>query len=348
VVVKFDARLSSEGSCALETGRISRWAEEIGVAGVWTGENKHDAFLPLAVAAENTSQIQLGTAVAIAFSRSPMVTAQLAWDLQRRSGGRFLLGLGTQVKPHVERRFSMSWDRPVARLRDYIGALRAIWHSFQTGETLRYHGPFYQHTLLPPVFNPGSLDNPVIPIGVAGVSPGLVGLAGEVCDGLHVHPFHSVAYLRSVVLAGVEKGAASAGRAASDVELSTSVFVITGETAQERDRQRAAVRSRIAFYASTPAYRVVLDIHGWGAVGEKLHALSRSGRWDEMSDRVSEDMLHAFAVEADPNDVGAALRERYDGLIDRVALFEFMIPGERDDFWRELARTCGGRQEATS
>jgi len=347
--VKFDARLSSEGSSALATGQISRWAEEIGVDGLWAGENKHDAFLPLAVAAENTSRIELGTAVAIAFSRSPMVTAQLAWDLQRRSGGRFLLGLGTQVKPHVERRFSMPWDRPVARLRDYIGALRAIWHSFQSGEALRYDGEFYRHSLLPPVFNPGPIDTPVIPISIAGVSPGLIRLAGEVCDGLHVHPFHSPAYVRSVVVSEVEKGAASAGRAASNVELSTSVFVITGETERERQRQRAAVRSRIAFYASTPAYRVVLDIHGWGAVGDELHTLSRSGRWEDMSDRVSEEMLHAFAVEADPNDVGAALRERYDGLLDRVALFEFMLPGDRDDFWRELARTCGDHpQEATT
>jgi probable F420-dependent oxidoreductase len=346
--VKFDARLSSEGSDALATGQISRWAEEIGVAGLWTGENKHDAFLPLAVAAENTSRIQLGTAVAIAFSRSPMVTAQLAWDLQRRSGGRFLLGLGTQVKPHVERRFSMPWDRPVARLRDYISALRAIWHSFQSGEPLKYDGRFYHHTLLPPVFNPGPVDHPVIPISVAGVNPGLIRLAGEVCDGLHVHPFHSPAYLRSVVAAEVQKGAASAGRAASNVELSTSVFVITGDTAQERERQRAAVRSRIAFYASTPAYRVVLDIHGWGGVGEKLHTLSRSGRWEAMSGCVSEEMLQAFAVEADPNDAGPALRERYAGLLDRVALFEFMLPGDRDEFWRELARTCGDHPRAAT
>lgn len=343
--MKFDARLSSEGPDALETGRASRWAEQIGVAGLWTGENKHDSFLPLAVAAENTSRIQLGTAVAIAFSRSPMVTAQLAWDLQRRSGGRFLLGLGTQVKPHVERRFSMPWDRPVPRLRDYIAALRAIWHSFQSGDALKYDGRYYRHTLLPPVFNPGPIDHPVIPIFVAGVSPGLIRLSGEVCDGLHVHPFHSPAYLRSVVVDEVAHAAASAGRDASDVQLSTSVFVITGDTEAERDRQRAAVRSRIAFYASTPAYRVVLDVHGWGAIGEKLHAMSRTGGWDEMANSVTDDMLAAFAVEAEPDKVGAALRERYEGLLDRVALFEFMRPGDRADFWRELARTCGDRSQ---
>jgi probable F420-dependent oxidoreductase len=347
--VKFDARLSSEGPDALATGATSRWAEEIGVAGLWAGENKHDSFLPLAVAADNTSRIQLGTAVAIAFSRSPMVTAQLAWDLQRRSGGRFLLGLGTQVKPHVERRFSMPWDRPVARLRDYVAAVRAIWHSFQNGEPLRYEGRFYRHTLLPPVFNPGPIDSPDIPISVAGVSPGLIRLAGEVCDGLHVHPFHSPAYVRNVVLAELEEAATAAGRDPSGVELSTSVFVVTGDTERERERQRAAVRSRIAFYASTPAYRVVLDIHDWGAVGEKLHAMSRNGQWEEMSEHVSDEMMQAFAVEAEPNEVGSALRERYDGLIDRVALFEFMRPGDRDEFWRELARSCGGRsQEATA
>ena len=338
--MKFDARLSSEGPDALATGATARWAEEIGVAGLWTGENKHDAFLPLAVAADNSSRLQLGTAVAIAFSRSPMVTAQLAWDLQRRSGGRFLLGLGTQVKPHIERRFSMPWDRPVARLRDYIAALRAIWQAFQSGEALKYNGRYYRHTLLPPVFNPGPLEHPDIPISVAGVSPGLIRLAGEVCDGLHVHPFHSPAYVRSVVVPEIQDAATAAGRDASNVELSTSVFVITGDTGAERERQRAEVRSRIAFYASTPAYRVVLDIHGWGEVGEKLHAMSRGGRWEEMSDCVSEEMLAAFAVEAAPSDVGAALRARYDGLLDRVALFEFMRPGDRDDFWRELARAC--------
>ncbi|GFG52679.1 LLM class F420-dependent oxidoreductase [Mycolicibacterium agri] len=347
--MKFDARLSSEGSSALATGSISRWAEEIGVAGLWAGENKHDAFLPLAVAAEYTSRIQLGTAVAIAFSRSPMVTAQLAWDLQRRSRGRFLLGLGTQVKPHVLRRFSMPWDRPVARLRDYVCALRAIWHSFQSGEPLNYAGRFYRHNLLPPVFNPGPLDHPHIPVAIAGVSPALISLAGEMCDGLHVHPFHTPAYIRSVVLPEVGKGAASAGRAAAEVELSTSTFVITGDSGEERERQRAAVKSRIAFYASTPAYRVVLNVHGWDAISEKLHAMSRQGRWDEMSDCVTDEMVSAFAVEADPGDVGAALRERYDGLVDRVALFEFMLPGERDDFWRELARECRDQpQEAAT
>ncbi|WP_099038212.1 TIGR03617 family F420-dependent LLM class oxidoreductase [Mycobacterium neglectum] len=345
--MKFDARLSSEGADALATASTTRWAEEIGVAGLWTGENKHDAFLPLAVAADHSSRLELGTAVAIAFSRSPMVIAQLAWDLARRSDGRFLLGLGTQVKPHVERRFSMPWDRPVARLRDYIAALRAIWSAFQNGEALKYDGRYYRHTLLPPVFNPGPIDHPVIPVSVAGVSPGLVRLAGEVCDGLHVHPFHSPAYVRSVVVPEIQHGAVTGGRDASNVELSTSVFVITGDTPAERERQRDAVRSRIAFYASTPAYRLVLDIHGWGAVGEKLHTLSRGGRWDDMSACVSEEMLAAFAIEADPSDVGPALRTRYDGLLDRVALFEFMRPGERDDFWREVARTCGDHpQEA--
>lgn len=339
--MKVDARLSSEGEYALQTDEISRWAQDLGIAGLWSGENKHDAFLPLAVAAAATSQIQLGTAVAIAFSRSPMVTAQLAWDLQRRSGGRFLLGLGTQVKPHIERRFSMPWDRPVARLRDYVGAVRAIWETFQTGERLKYEGEFYQHTLMTPVFNPGPLEHPRPPISVAGVNAGLARMAGEVCDGFQVHPFHSAEYLTQVLRPAVGEGAAVAGRSVTDVEFSTSVFVITGEDAAERDRQRRDVRSRIAFYGSTPSYRGVLSAHGWDGVGDQLTALARESRWDDMSELVTDEMLDAFAVEADPGDVGGRLRERYEGLVDRVALFDFLVPGSSDLYWRELVRRAG-------
>ena len=341
--MKIDARLTVEGEHALQTDRISSWAEELGFDGLWTGENKHDAFLPLAVAAGATSRIELGTAVAIAFSRSPMVTAQMAWDLQRRSAGRFLLGLGTQVKPHIERRFSMPWSSPAARLRDYVGALRAIWRSFQSGERLRYEGEFYRHTLLTPVFDPGPIEHPHIPVWVAGVNAPLARMAGGTCDGFHIHPFHSTEYLRSVVLPAIRAGAEAAGRDHRAVASSTSVFVITGYDAAERDRRRQAVRSRIAFYASTPTYRPVLDVHGWSDVGESLTELSRAGAWAEMAGRITEEMLVAFAIEADPHDVGRRLRERYDGLVDRVALFDFLEPGQPDEFWRELVRTAGSR-----
>ena len=341
--MKLDARLTVEGEHALQTDRLSGWAEELGFDGLWTGENKHDAFLPLAVAAGATSRIELGTAVAIAFSRSPMVTAQIAWDLQRRSQGRFLLGLGTQVKPHVERRFSMPWSSPAARLRDYVGALRAIWLSFQSGKRLRYEGEFYRHTLLTPVFDPGPIQHPHIPVWVAGVNAPLARMAGATCDGFHIHPFHSTEYLRAVMLPAIRAGAEEARRDHRAVASSTSVFVITGDDAVERDRRRQAVRSRIAFYASTPTYRSVLDVHGWSGVGESLTELSRAGAWDEMAARVSDEMLDAFAIEADPQDVGKRLRERYEGVVDRVALFDFLEPGQPDDFWRELVRSAGSR-----
>lgn len=338
--MKIDARLTSEGAYALQTDEIAARAERLGIAGLWSGENKHDAFLPLAVASSATSEIQLGTAVAIAFSRSPMVTAQLAWDLQRRSGGRFLLGLGTQVKAHIERRFSMPWDRPAARLRDYVGALRASWHSFQTGERLRYEGEFYRHTLLTPVFNPGPIEHPQIPVSVAGVGAALARMAGEVADGFHVHPFHSTAYLHQVVLPAIADGARSAGRDPADVELSTSVFVITGADEAERRRRRDEVRSRIAFYASTPSYRAVLDAHGWAGVGETLTAMSKEQRWTEMAELVSDEMLDGFAIDAAPEDVGRRIRERYEGVVDRVALFEFLEPTQSDEFWQTIVRTA--------
>jgi probable F420-dependent oxidoreductase len=345
--VKIDARLTVEGEHALQTDRISAWAEDLGFDGLWTGENKHDAFLPLAVAAGATSRIEVGTAVAIAFPRSPMVTAQLAWDLQRRSAGRFLLGLGTQVKPHIERRFSMPWSSPAARLRDYVGALRAIWQSFQSGDRLRYEGEFYRHTLLTPVFDPGPIEHPHVPVWVAGVNAPLARMAGGACDGFHIHPFHSPEYLRAVVLPAIRAGAEDAGRRPDAVATATSVFVITGMDGAERDRRRQAVRSRIAFYASTPSYRSVLDVHGWSGVGESLTEMSRAGAWDEMAGSVTDEMLDAFAIEADPQDVGAQLRKRYDGLVDRVALFDFLEPGQPDDFWRELVRTASASQPAT-
>jgi probable F420-dependent oxidoreductase len=341
--VKIDARLTVEGAHALQTDRISSWAEDLGFDGLWTGENKHDSFLPLAAAAAVTSRVELGTAVAIAFSRSPMVTAQLAWDLQRRSAGRFLLGLGTQVKPHIERRFAMPWSSPAARLRDYVGALRAIWQSFQTGDRLRHEGEFYRHTLLTPAFNPGPIDHPDIPVWVAGVNGPLARMAGATCDGFHIHPFHSTAYLDAVVLPAIRAGAEDAGRDPRAVSTSTSVFVITGETATERDRRRQAVRERVAFYASTPTYRSVLDVHGWSGVGESLTKLSRAGAWAEMAASITDEMLDAFAIEAEPQDVGKRLRERYDGVVDRVALFDFLEPGQPDGFWRELVRTAGSR-----
>ncbi|MFL6008550.1 MAG: LLM class F420-dependent oxidoreductase [Rubrobacteraceae bacterium] len=334
--MKLDAGLGAEGGYLHNAGETARAAESLGFAGLWTSETKHDAFLPLAIAANETERIELGTSVAIAFSRSPMEMAQTAWDLQDLSGGRFILGLGTQVKAHVKRRFSMPWDRPVARLREYIGALRAIWSSFQTGEPLTFEGDFYRHTLITPFFNPGPIEQPEIPIYIAGVNTGLATLAGEFCDGFHVHPFHSPEYVRRTVKPAIAEGAHKAGREPEEVELATSVFVVTGESDEEIGEQREKVRAQLAFYASTPTYRAVLEVHGWEEAGEKLGKLARDKRWDEMPDLITDEMLGAFAVEAALDEVGGVLKDRYEGLIDRVALYEAFVPDERHDFWRKV------------
>lgn len=336
--MKLDVGLAVEGKHLPQIGRVAQAAEALGFAGLWTSETKHDPFLPLAIAAEHTRALQLGTSVAIAFARSPMVVAQTAWDLQDFSGGRLLLGLGTQVKAHIERRFSMPWDAPVARLREYIQAVRAIWDSFQTGVPLAFRGQFYQHTLITPFFNPGPITHPDIPIAIAGVNTGLARLAGELCQGFHVHPFHSPEYVRTVVQPQVAAGAAAAGRSAQQVELSTSVFVITGRSQAALAEQRERMRAQLAFYASTPTYRVVLATHGWTEIGERLQELARQQEWDAMSGLIGDEMLRAFAVEAAPDEVGAAIRERYDGLIDRVAFYLPFEPGQDEPFWQTTLR----------
>src|SRR5215210_1576343 len=230
--MKLDAGLGTEGNYLKEIDKTARAAEDLGFAGLWSNETKHDGFLPLAIAANGTREIQLGTSVAIAFSRSPMETAQTAWDLQDLSEGRFLLGLGTQVKAHITRRFSMPWDRPAARLREYILALREIWNSFQTEGPLDFEGEFYRHTLMTPFFNPGPIERPKTPIHIAGVNTGLATLAGEVCDGFHVHPFHSPEYLRRTVKPAIARGAQKEGRDPESVALAPSVFVNTGESSE--------------------------------------------------------------------------------------------------------------------
>jgi probable F420-dependent oxidoreductase len=337
--VKVDAGLGTEGDYLRGIDQTAHAAEDFGFAGLWTSETKHDAFLPLAIAANETREIELGTSVAIAFSRSPMETAQTAWDLQDLSDGRFVLGLGTQVKAHVMRRFSMPWDRPAARLREYILALRAIWESFQSEGPLNFEGDFYRHTLMTPFFNPGPIDHPEIPVYIAGVNTRLAKLAGEICDGFHVHPFHSPEYVRRTVIPAIAEGAKQANRDPEQVTLATSAFVIAAENEEKAREQRESVRAQISFYASTPTYRTVLEAHGWEGVGERLGKLAREKKWREMPALISDEMLAAFAVEAAPDELGAVLRERYTGLIDRISLYIPFVPGERDSFWRTVVES---------
>jgi probable F420-dependent oxidoreductase len=337
--VKLDASLGTEGDYLRGIDQTAPAAEDLGFAGLWTSETKHDAFLPLAIAANETREIGLGTSVAIAFSRSPMETAQTAWDLQNLSKGRFVLGLGTQVKAHITRRFSMPWDKPAARLREYILALREIWDSFQTEGPLEFEGEFYRHTLMTPFFNPGPIEHPEIPVYIAGVNTRLARIAGEICDGFHVHPFHSPEYVRRTVRPAITAGAEEVGRDPGQVTLATSAFVVSAENEEEAAEQRESVRAQISFYASTPTYRTVLEAHGWEEVGEKLGTMAREKKWREMPALVTDEMLAAFAIEAAPDDIGSALKERYTGLIDRVTLYIPFVPGERDAFWQTVVES---------
>jgi probable F420-dependent oxidoreductase len=281
--------------------------------------------------AEHTQRLRFGTAVAIAFARSPGTLAYTAWDLAQASGGRFILGLGTQVKAHIERRFGMPWpESPVSRLREQIGALRAFWHTWQQGEALNFRSESYKLTLMSPFFNPGPIANPDIPIYIAGVNSGLARLAGEVADGFQVHPFHSPEYVRQVLRPAIQQGAEKAGRSARAVKISISAMSATTPA------ETSFVRSQIAFYASTPSYRPVMALHGWEETATQLSALAGRGAWDEMPALISDDMLAAFAATGSPAELPAVLRQRYGELADHLALYTPFQPGERDLFWKGL------------
>jgi probable F420-dependent oxidoreductase len=316
---------------------LARQVENYGFDGLWTSETAHSPFLPLTHAAAVTKRILLGTAIAVAFPRSPMVTAQIAWDLAAQSGGRFALGLGTQVKPHIEKRFSTTWSAPAPRLREYIESLRAIWANFQTNKPLRYLGEHYKFTLMTPFFNPGPISHPDIPIYIAGVNEVLCRVAGELCEGFHVHPFHTVRYLKELIIPNIEEGAAKSGRTRADCALSCAVFVVTGKDAAEMRDNAGAVRAQIAFYASTPSYKGVMEMHGWSDLADQLNNLSREGRWFEMGDLISDDMLKEFAVVAPYDELAHAVKERYEGLLDRVGYYFPFVPGEQDKevLWRK-------------
>lgn len=312
---------------------IARAAEALGFDALWCTETMHDPFLPGALIAEHTQRLHFGTAVAIAFARSPATLAYTAWDLAQASKGRFILGLGTQVKAHIERRFGMPWpDSVVGKLREQIGAMRAFWQTWQTGERLNFRGEYYKLTLMSPFFNPGPIEYPYIPIYIAGVNTGLARLAGEVADGFHVHPLHSARYLREVILPAIQEGVSRASRKREQVKVSVSAFVATSP------EERTFVRSQIAFYASTPSYRPVMALHGWQEVAERLSALAARGEWGEMPELISEEMLQTFAVVAQPAELPAALIEKYLGLADRLGLYIPFVPGERDAFWESLLK----------
>ncbi len=305
----------------------ARLAEAAGFDGAWSAETSQDPFLPLLVAAEHTQRIELGTAIAVAFARSPMTLAQTAYDLQKFSEGRFMLGLGSQIKPHITKRFSMPWSHPAARMREMILAIRAIWDTWNTGAKLDFHGDFYTHTLMTPFFNPGPNPHGDAKIFIAGVGPLMTKVAGEVCDGFLVHPFTTDAYLRDVTLPALEEGMAIGGRQRADFEISLTAFVVSGSDEAEMQRSADAARGQIAFYGSTPAYRGVLEHHGWGDLQTELNALSKQGEWATMATLIDDDILGTFAVVTEPDQVAAGLKDRFGGVLDRVG-FYLGIPGD--------------------
>jgi probable F420-dependent oxidoreductase len=301
--------------------------EELGYAGLLSDENRHDPFLPLALAAEHTARVRLGTSVAVAFPRNPVQVAHVAHDLQVLSGGRFALGLGPQVRAHVEKRFGAEWSRPAARMREYVLALRAVWRAWNDGERLDFRGEFHRHTLMTPNFSPPRSPYGPPRVVLAAVGPRMTQVAGEVADGVALHPFTTPRYVREHTMPALLRGVQAGGRSRTDLEISGRVFVVTGPGEAEW------VRRRIAFYASTPAYRPVLDAHGWGDLQPELNALSKDGRWDDMAARVGPEVLDAFAVTGDVAEIPHLVRRRWGGVLDRVCL----TPAPADPAaWRDL------------
>jgi probable F420-dependent oxidoreductase len=296
----------------------ARRLEALGYASAIAPEVNHDPFLPLAIVAEHTTRLGLGTSVAIAFPRAPMVVAQIAWDLQRFSKGRFALGVGSQVRKHNEERFAVKWTAPVPRMREYILTLRAIWDSWQHGTKPAFIGAHYRYTYTTPFFNAGPIEHPRIPVAISAVNPAMCRLAGELCEGVRLHNFCTRTYLEETILPNIGRGAAKAGRAAHEVELSGGGFIATGADDQAVHQQLESIRRQVAFYGSTPSYLGVLEAHGWRDLGEKLNRLSRDGKWQEMTAAVPDDVVRAFAAVGRYDEIVPRIRERFRG-VHRIA-----------------------------
>jgi probable F420-dependent oxidoreductase len=294
-------------------------AEAEGFAGVGAAETRHDPFLALALAARETSRIELLSTIAVAFARSPMTVAQTAFDLQAISNGRFLLGLGSQVKPHIERRFSMPWSRPAARMAEFVQAVRAIWATWQTGEPLRFRGEFYTHTLMTPFFSPPPLPGGPPPVWIAAVGERMTEVAGEVGDGLHAHSFTTPHYLAEVSLPAMRRGAVAADRDPAALGVALPALIAVGDDQASLDIAIRATKGQIAFYGSTPTYLPVLEAHGWGGLHEQLHLASRRGDWAAMPDLVPDDVLATFAAVGSAPEVARALRARFAALVTRLS-----------------------------
>ena len=311
-----------------DAGREARRLEHAGYDGIWAAETSHDPFLTMTLVAAATEKVDVGTGIAVAFARNPMSLATLGHDLQVLSEGRFILGLGSQVQAHIDRRFSMPWSRPAARMREMVDALRSIWACWNDGIALSFEGEFYRHTLMPPFFNPGPSPFGPPRVFLAGVGPRMIEVAGEVADGFLCHGFTTASYLSAAVLPALEQGLARRNRSRADIEITAPGFIVTGRDEEEMARSAAGVRRQLAFYGSTPAYRPVLEHHGWGDLQSELHQMARQGRWDEMGDLIEPDVLEEFAVVGPPGAIAGLVAARYGDAVDRMNAYS---PFDADD-----------------
>ncbi|MXY53006.1 MAG: TIGR03617 family F420-dependent LLM class oxidoreductase [Gammaproteobacteria bacterium] len=302
-----------------KVGAQAQELEEMGYSGIQSAETSHDPFLPLAFAAQHTSKVDLITGIAVAFARTPMVLAQIGHDLNATSEGRFVLGLGSQIRPHITKRFSMPWSHPAARMREFILALRAIWANWYDNEPLAFTGKFYTHTLMTPFFTPTNTEHGAPRVFLAAVGPRMTEVAGEVADGIIVHAFTTEKYLRETTIPAIERGLAKSGRTRDDFEISYPCFVVTGRDEKEQAGAAQATRQQIAFYGSTPAYKPVLDSVGAGELQPQLNAMSKQGRWVEMAELIDEELMRNFAVVAEPDEIATGIKERYGDIVDRTS-----------------------------
>jgi probable F420-dependent oxidoreductase len=331
--MKIDASLGKDPTTVATAART---LEEAGYDGIQVGETQHDPFLLALQAANATHDVTISTSVAIAFARSPMTLAHVAYDLGLYSQGRFVLGLGSQIKPHIERRFSMPWSHPAPRMRELVQAMRAIWDTWQNGTKLDFQGRFYTHTLMTPFFSPAPHAYGPPPVHLAAVGELMTEVAGEVCDGLIFHPFTTPQYLHQVTLPALERGRKKAGHTLDGFDIVGPAFVAVGRDDEELARAIAGTKAQIAFYASTPAYRGVLELHGWGDLQPELTSLTKAGRWSELGDHIDDEVLHAFAEVGDPAHVAAGVRRRFGDVASRISLYATY---ESDDaVWHEVTQ----------
>jgi probable F420-dependent oxidoreductase len=330
--MKFDASLLVQDLS--QVAALARFAEKANFDGLWTFETAHDPFLPLVLAAEHSRRLSLGTSIAIAFARSPAVLAYVGWDLARFSKGRFIMGLGTQVKGHNERRFGVKWEKPVEKMREVILAMRAIWDCWQNQTPLDFRGEFFKLNLMTPFFSPAPHEYHRIPIFIAGVNRRMCQLAGELCDGFHAHPLHTVRYLKEMVVPNLQTGLSKEGRRREAFELSSSTFVIPTDDPKQALAYELEVCRQISFYASTPTYRPVFEIEGWAQVADKLNRMAARGQWNEMPALITDEMLDAFVLRGSWAELPKKVLQKYSGLLDRVSYYFPIALGKDEDGWK--------------